>query len=243
MDHYLGNPSPSGPDMNSRGTLSAQTFAWPRDDTTRTQVLEELQSRPISNEKDRKEVLEILRRMRDQELDQPVGGIASSSRSGGDDDDGDAEDDDLGRALQGLELAEGIEWADLTPAQQHAFQKAAAEGQLSSLVDVFDPWWRRGRGTVVPVGGGGSEEAVACRPPPIASPLPPLRTLTSKEPSELVSYGLVDILWSYARCQRWCNGEASTDPSVSLCQCRCHHDRWDASCGVRMQVHTRCCLD
>lgn len=52
--------------------------------------------------------------------------------------------------------------------------------------------------------------------PPIASPIPALSTLTSKAPSDLLKYSLVDILWSYAYCQRWCNGEACRDPSLFL---------------------------
>jgi len=182
--------------------------------TTR-QVLEELQSRPVSNDKDRKEVLEILKRMRDQE----IGEDGKTVEEDGDEDGGDnagGGGDPLAGLLEGLEIDEGTEWADLTPEQQRAFQKAAAGGLLASLVDVWDPWWMHGRGTILPMDGEeASQEESASRPPPVPEAIPPLSTLTSKQPSELLAYGLVDIMWSYAKCQRWCNGEAASDPSVS----------------------------
>jgi hypothetical protein len=43
----------------------------------------------------------------------------------------------LGTSLENLELTDDVSWEDLTEEQQRAFQKAAAEGRLSSLVEVL----------------------------------------------------------------------------------------------------------
>jgi hypothetical protein len=195
------------------------------------QVLEELQSRPVSNDKDRKEVLEILKRMRDQEIGEDGRDVEEDEEEEHGGGNGGRGGDPLEGLLEGLEIDEGTEWADLTPEQQGAFQKAAAGGLLASLVDVWDPWWMHGRGTVLPMDGeeAGQEES-ASRPPPIPAAIPSLSTLTSKQPSELLAYGLVDIMWSYAKCQRWCNGEAASDPSVSQPRSDAHPIRIQTPC-------------
>jgi hypothetical protein len=43
----------------------------------------------------------------------------------------------LGTSLENLELSNDVSWEDLTEEQQRAFQKAAAEGRLSSLIEVL----------------------------------------------------------------------------------------------------------
>lgn len=51
----------------------------------------------------------------------------------------------IGTALQDLDINDDTTWDDLTPEQQKAFKKAAAEGKLSSLVDVGAPDLHRSR--------------------------------------------------------------------------------------------------
>jgi len=124
-----------------------------------------------------------------------------------------------------------INFEDLTVEEKKLFQRAMASGELSKMIEPWEPWWlkpsartislsREGTRLIQPIVGeeisssnagdfeNKPESDVPAGP---EAPLPPLSRLTSAEPSPLLAIHLVDILYSYCFTLRLYNGDWQSD--------------------------------
>lgn len=106
-----------------------------------------------------------------------------------------------------------------------------ASGELSKMIEPWDPWWLKPSVRKICLGHGGSqlvqplgdefsgsledgEESSSSKEVPLGPevPLPPIRKLSSAEPSPLLIVHLVDIIYSYCFTLRLYNGDWRSDP-------------------------------
>ncbi|KNA14074.1 hypothetical protein SOVF_110720 isoform B [Spinacia oleracea] len=123
-----------------------------------------------------------------------------------------------------------INYDDLTAEEKKLFQRAIATGELSKMIEPWEPWWLKPSARTISLSHNGTqliqpltsgEEASGSNsdeknleseiPPGPETPLPPLKKLTSAEPSPLLAFHLVDILYSYCFTLRLYNGDWSSD--------------------------------
>lgn len=136
--------------------------------------------------------------------------------------------------LTDLVIASGgsISFDDLSAEEKKLFQRAVASGELSKLIEPWDPWWlkpsartislsKEGTQLVQPVveqspqddGVGGQSCEI---PPGPEAPLTPIKKLLpSTEPSPLLTVHLVDIIYSYCFTLRLYNGDWQSDATGS----------------------------
>ena len=119
--------------------------------------------------------------------------------------------------------------------EKKRFERAIASGELSKMIERWDPWWLRPSARTIYLGREGTqlvqpitkeEEKAASLysegnqaseiPPGPETPLPPLSKLSSKEPSPLLAVHLVDILYSYCFTLRLYNGDWQSDAIGSV---------------------------
>ncbi|KAI4303617.1 hypothetical protein MLD38_039225 [Melastoma candidum] len=118
---------------------------------------------------------------------------------------------------------------DLSAEERKRFQRAMASGELSKMIEPWDPWWTKPSARMIRLGPGGkrlvqplaSEEASGSSkskedseeefPPGPDSPLPSLSKLTTTEPSPFLAIHLVDIIYSYCFTLRLYNGDWQSD--------------------------------
>lgn len=116
--------------------------------------------------------------------------------------------------------------------EKKRFQRAVASGELSKLIEPWEPWWlklsartislsREGAQLVQPLS---NEETVTATqhglesdpahdiPPGPEMPLPPINKLSSTEPSPLLAVHLIDIIYTYCFTLRLYNGDWQSDP-------------------------------
>ncbi|KAL0913101.1 hypothetical protein M5K25_016533 [Dendrobium thyrsiflorum] len=181
----------------------------------RENVMEELHQIQ-SNDATKRKMLEILRRVHSE-----------------DDMDSDGEDGSMlseettQKILSGVQL--GLE--DLSPGEIKKFQRAVANGELSKLIEPWDPWWRKSSAASISLGPSGNqlvkpldvEENSECSfsasdssstevPAGPENPLPPLHQLSRTEPSPLLSVHSIDVIYSYCFTLRIYNGDWRFDP-------------------------------
>lgn len=120
-----------------------------------------------------------------------------------------------------------VNFDDLTLEEKKQFQRAIASGELSKMFKPWDPWWlkpsarnislsKEGAQLVQPLSNEeakddiGSEESSDIPRGP-ETPLPPVSSLSSREPSPILTVHLVDILYSYCFTLRLYNGDWRSD--------------------------------
>ncbi|WJX10324.1 hypothetical protein P8452_01062 [Trifolium repens] len=119
---------------------------------------------------------------------------------------------------------------DLSLEEKKQFQRAIASGALSKMITPWDPWWSKLSAKEIRLSKEGTQlvqplseqESVIVNetennesseiPLGPEVPLPPLSSLSSKEPSPLLTVHLVDILYSYCFTLRLYNGDWRSDP-------------------------------
>ncbi|XP_011026985.1 PREDICTED: uncharacterized protein LOC105127410 [Populus euphratica] len=122
-----------------------------------------------------------------------------------------------------------INFDDFSAEEKKHFRRAVASGELSKLVESWDPWWLKSSARTIFLGKEGTrlaqphteEEASSSHdgaghqpseiPPVPDTSLPPVRKLVSREPSPFLSYHLADIMYSYCFTQRLYNGDRQSD--------------------------------
>ncbi|CAK7335799.1 unnamed protein product [Dovyalis caffra] len=191
----------------------------------RENVMEEMKQMEADDETKRK-MLDILKRFHSEEQEEMDNGM-----------DDDEDDDHMDGSVLSEEtiqkvLSGGpINFDDLSVEEKKCFQRAVASGELSKLIEPWDPWWlkssartislsKEGTRLVQPLvkeeassshqndGAGGQPSEI---PPGPDNPLPPLRKLISKDPSPFVAIHLVDIIYSYCFTLRLYNGDWQSD--------------------------------
>uniref|UniRef100_A0A2P2QUR3 Zinc finger protein n=1 Tax=Rhizophora mucronata TaxID=61149 RepID=A0A2P2QUR3_RHIMU len=124
-----------------------------------------------------------------------------------------------------------VSFDDLSVKEKKQFQRAIASGELSKLIEPWDPWWLKPSARTIALSKEGTQlvqplsETKPSSPPQIddtteqssdipsgpETPLPPVRKLISVEPSPLLAVHLVDIVYSYCFTLRLYNGDWQQD--------------------------------
>lgn len=125
---------------------------------------------------------------------------------------------------------------DLSAEEKKRFQRAVASGELSKMIEPWEPWWLKPSVRTLSLSQEGSQlvqplvnqqkAAVSSHedlesndsteiPSGPETPLPPLRKLCSQQPSPLVVVNLIDIIYSYCFTLRLYNGDWHMDAEGS----------------------------
>ncbi|KAF4389465.1 hypothetical protein G4B88_006524 [Cannabis sativa] len=127
-----------------------------------------------------------------------------------------------------------ISFDDLSSEEKKQFQRAIASGELSKLIEPWEPWWLRPSARTISLSREGTqlvqpvneEETMTSPesslesnqteiPPGPDTPLPPLSNLSSTQPSPLLAVHLVDIIYSYCFTLRLYNGDWKSNAAES----------------------------
>ncbi|WOG91642.1 hypothetical protein DCAR_0310892 [Daucus carota subsp. sativus] len=129
-----------------------------------------------------------------------------------------------------------IQVEDLSEDEKKRFQRAVVSGELSRMIEPWEPWWLKPSAKTIHLSEQGSRlvqpivrhESIASKseivendqslhiPPGPETPLPPVSKLSATAPSPLLAVHLVDIIYSYCFTLRLYNGEWLTDPIGSV---------------------------
>lgn len=124
-----------------------------------------------------------------------------------------------------------VSFNDLSVEERKRFQRAVASGELSKMIEPWDPWWLRTSAKTLSLSKEGTQlvqplaEQEASMlpqndlesnqsseiPPGPEAPLPPVSKLSSTEPSPILAVHLVDIVYSYCFTLRLYNGDWQSD--------------------------------
>ncbi|KAL7096166.1 hypothetical protein ACP275_10G066300 [Erythranthe tilingii] len=186
----------------------------------RDNVMGELQqTRP--DEESKSKMLDILKRFHEQEeIDSLDEEELDSSLS----------EETIQKILSGDQL----NLDDLSTEEKKHFQRAIISGELSKLIEPWDPWWLKPSAKNISLTSDGTqriqrivkEYSVESEndtdsdelhevPAGPTTPLRPVNKLVSSDPSPLLAFHLVDIIYSYCFTLRLYNGDWKTDPIES----------------------------
>ncbi|XP_050230398.1 uncharacterized protein LOC126679421 [Mercurialis annua] len=133
--------------------------------------------------------------------------------------------------IQKILSGDSICYEDLSAEEQKQFQRTVASGELSKLIQPWDPWWLKPSARTISLSKEGTQliqplskqevpllhEDRAAEgqsseiPPGPEAPLVPVAKLISAEPSPLLAVHLVDIIYSYCFTLRLYNGDWPSD--------------------------------
>ncbi|XP_065895400.1 zinc finger HIT domain-containing protein 2-like [Dysidea avara] len=116
--------------------------------------------------------------------------------------------ENLEERLHGLDLDVDSElvWQQLTDTEKEEFHKMLGDGRIGHLLDTYTPWWKHQHSRVVEVSASDDLLAPIYPYPAIPANLPALNTLLKVQPSSLLKYNVVNVLYSYAYIIRLFNG-------------------------------------
>lgn len=166
------------------------------------------------DDESKKKMLDILKKFQSEEQDED---------SMDEDDERGLSEETIQKALSG----DKINYDDLSPEEKKLFRKAMASGELSKMIEPWDPWWSKPSARSISLSQDGtqliqpmeipqddSESNIESEiPPGPETPLPPLKQLISTEPSPLLAIHVIDILYSYCFTLRLYNGDWQSDPT------------------------------
>lgn len=183
-------------------------------------IVQELQQMQ-PNEQSKQKMLDILKRFHsEEEMD-------------GMDEEDSFEDSALSEeTMEKIMSGQEISFDDLSLEEKKQFQRAIACGELSKMIKPWDPWWSKPSAREIRLSKEGTQlvqtlseqelenetESNESSEIPLGPevPLPPLSSLSSKEPSPLLTVHLVDILYSYCFTLHLYNGDWRSDPIGSV---------------------------
>lgn len=181
----------------------------------RENVVEELrQLQP--NDETKEKMLDILKRFHSEEETEDM-----------DEEDSTLSEDTIQKFLSGGQIS----FVDLSAEEKKRFQRAVASGELSKMIEPWDPWWLRPSARAISLSREGTQlvqplskdelsvspqlnndsDQASEIPPGPESPLPPVSKLSSTAPSPLLAVHLVDIIYSYCFTLRLYNGDWQSD--------------------------------
>ncbi|CAH8280720.1 unnamed protein product [Arabidopsis lyrata] len=167
-----------------------------------------------SDDQTKTKMLEILKRFHEEE-EEDDGGIDSIT-----DDEGSILPEEI---IEKIMNGDEVSLDDLSLEERKGFQRALASGELSKMIQPWDPWWLRASARTINLGLGGTqlvqcveeeeEEAIVVSEVPRGpdTPLISLSKLSSTNPSPLLPIHLIDIVYSYCFTLRIYNGEWQSD--------------------------------
>ncbi|KAL6499248.1 hypothetical protein OROHE_026125 [Orobanche hederae] len=181
----------------------------------RENVMDELlQVQP--NEESKSKMLDILKRFHEEEEEE----VDSLDKE---DSDSSFSEEIIQKILSGGQIS----LDDLSIEEKKNFQRAVASGELSRLIEPWDPWWLKPCAKFLSLSSDGTQlvrpviendpdgDRWHDIPQGPESPLPPVTKLTAASPSPLLSVHLVDIIYSYCFTIRLYNGDWRADPLES----------------------------
>ncbi|KZV53268.1 zinc finger HIT domain-containing protein 2-like [Dorcoceras hygrometricum] len=177
------------------------------------QELQQLQPDEASKNK----MLDILKRFHEEE----------ETSMDSDESDSFLSEETIQKILSGGQLG----YNDLSIEEKKHFHRAIASGELSKMIEPWNPWWLKPSAKYIALGSDGtqlirpileqdlvasSEETASgdlCYDIPSGpeTPIPPLDQLTATEPSPLLTVHAVDIIYSYCFTLRLYNGDWKSD--------------------------------
>ncbi|KAM7525927.1 hypothetical protein LguiA_015829 [Lonicera macranthoides] len=179
-------------------------------------VVEELQQLQPGDETKQK-MLDILRRFHSEEETDSM-----------DEDDSTLSEETIQKILSGGQIS----FDDLSAEEKNHFQRAMASGELSKLIEPWDPWWLNPSARTISLSQEGTQliQPLVKLEPSSSSlqadiesnqphdfplgpdmSLPPTSKLSSTEPSPLLAVHLVDVIYSYCFTVRVYNGDWQSD--------------------------------
>ncbi|MQL72464.1 hypothetical protein Taro_004808 [Colocasia esculenta] len=185
----------------------------------RENVMEEMDQMQADSKTKRK-MLEILKRI---QLEEEASDEEDNSRI----EDSILSEETVQKILSGTDVSP----EDLSLKEMKQFQRAIASGELSKMIEPWEPWWLKlsartillsqdGTRLVRPVDEQEPETSMSHVrevdlsdvPPGPENPLPPLSKLSNRDASPLLAVHLLDILYSYCFTLRLYNGDWNCDP-------------------------------
>nr|XP_043629454.1 zinc finger HIT domain-containing protein 2 [Erigeron canadensis] len=168
-----------------------------------------------SGDETKQKMLDILKRFHSEELEQDDGvdddGLSDSGLS----------EETVQKIMSGVQIS----FEDLSTKEKKQFQRAVASGELSKLIEPWEPWWLKPAASAISLSAKGTQRVQPVTkqendpldhthevPPGPEIALPSVNKLTSSEPSPLLAIHLVDILYSYCFTLRLYNGDWESDP-------------------------------
>lgn len=144
-----------------------------------------------------------------------------------DEDDSTLTEETIQKILSGYQVS----FDDLSAEEKKRFQRAIASGELSKMIEPWEPWWLKPSARTISLSKEGTQlvQPLAKQEASVSveddlesyqsseiflgpeSPLPPVSKLSSVEPSPLLAVHLVDILYSYCFTLRVYNGDWQSD--------------------------------
>ncbi|XP_077248514.1 HIT-type Zinc finger family protein isoform X2 [Tasmannia lanceolata] len=172
----------------------------------RENVMEELRQM-LPEDETKQKMIDILKRFHSEEEMDSV-----------DEDDSMLSEETIQKFLSGNQVS----LDDLSPEEMKQFQRAVASGELGKMIEPWNPWWlkpsartislsHKGTQLVSPFLDGQEMAQLSEIPPGPASPPQPVSKLISTEPSPLLSFHLIDIVYSYCFTLRLYNGDWQSD--------------------------------
>lgn len=164
----------------------------------------------------KQKMVDILKRFHSEEIE-----------SMDEDDDSTLSEETIQKILSGKEFS----LDDLSLEEKKQFQRAMASGELGKLIMPWEAWWSKPsarrislsrdgmqlvkplpqqEATISPQDSAESDQLNEIPAGP-ETPLPPVNKLTSREPSPLVAFQLIDIMYSYCFALRLYNGDWQSD--------------------------------
>ncbi|XP_047330579.1 zinc finger HIT domain-containing protein 2 [Impatiens glandulifera] len=176
----------------------------------RENVVQELRQLQTDDESKQK-MLDILKRVHGEEEDD-------------DEEDYNMDEDDSTlseETIQSIQSGRQVDFDDLSSKEKKYFLKALSSGELSKLIQPWEPWWLKPSARTISLN---SEGMPLIQPLPDqnnhsldipvgpTSPLKPISKLISSKPSPLLAVHLVDVIYSYCFTLRLYNGDWQSDP-------------------------------
>lgn len=156
----------------------------------------------MASPEDRHKMVETLRRMQDDDDDEYL------------DSDDDEDEGDLTDRMQGLDLDSDTDkiWEKLTKAEKDEFQKMISDGQLGSLIEIWNPWWNYKDNRKVKDFEEIENKSPSQMPAINKNVLPISVLLRNCKPSANIRYTVISVLYAYAYICRIYNGDHLNTP-------------------------------
>ncbi|BDA48131.1 probable zinc finger HIT domain-containing protein 2 at N-terminal half [Coccomyxa sp. Obi] len=185
----------------------------------------------ITTDEEKRKMMEILRRFNESDETLPGSDMIEEGEESGAEEG--AEEglsvETLAKLMAQIEQGQDVEIqeSDLSPEDLAAFERAVASGSLARLVVPWQPWWRTQEAAQISLSTAGTriiytqsthEEPagpstdIGVIPPPPSTPLPLVATLSKAQPSPLLRWQLVEILYSYCLTMHMYNGDWTSHP-------------------------------
>ncbi|CAG4932229.1 unnamed protein product [Colias eurytheme] len=204
-------------------------------------VNQELASNNVDDES-KNQMIEILKRMQDQETD----GTDNVDENESIDSDDEIQVD-LHERLQNMNLEDADSvWNALTEDEKNEFEALLSQGNVGAIVPHWEPWWmyRRDKKLIEDLKQPNDEEEILKNCPRLKS-VPLFNTLTSIKPSPSIRFNIINVLAAYAFIMRYFNGEVepveATTCVLNICDNLNSNSNYDDP-DIAVEAVTQKCL-